>query len=68
VCIVCVLQTPTMTVPLLSGCDVSAARLLTSRMRRLKLAETLKGIKVGPRGGGGGGCVCVHTGTPVLWA
>lgn len=40
------LQTPTMTVPLLPGCDPSAARLLTARMRRLKLAETLKGIKV----------------------
>jgi hypothetical protein len=35
-----------MTVPLLPGCDAAAARLLTSRMRRLKLAETLKGIKV----------------------
>jgi hypothetical protein len=44
----CPAQTPTMTVPLLPGCDAAAARLLTSRMRRLKLAETLKGIKVGP--------------------
>lgn len=38
-----------MTVPLLPGCDAAAARLLTSRMRRLKLAETLKGIKVWER-------------------
>lgn len=36
-----------MTVPILAGCDPVAAKLLTSRMRRLKLAETLKGIKVG---------------------
>jgi hypothetical protein len=51
-CVLCcglcadVVQTPTMTLPLLPGCDASAATLLTARMRRLKLAETLKGIKV----------------------
>lgn len=42
-------QTPTMTVPLLPGCDAAAATLLTSRMRRLKLAECLKGIKIWER-------------------
>jgi hypothetical protein len=35
-----------MTMPLLPGCDESAAQLLTNRMRRLRLAECLKGIKV----------------------
>jgi hypothetical protein len=35
-----------MTVPLLPGCDAPAARTLTARMRRLKLAECIKGIKV----------------------
>lgn len=48
-----VVQTPTMTVPLLPDCDASAAKLLTARMRRLKLAETLKGIKVRIRTDGG---------------
>lgn len=47
VCLLLCAQTPTMTVPILPGCDPAAAKLLTSRMRRLKLAETLKGIKVG---------------------
>jgi hypothetical protein len=33
--------------PLQAGCDAAAAQLLTNRMRRLRLAECLKGIKVG---------------------
>jgi hypothetical protein len=36
-----------MTMPLRPGCDAAAAQLLTNRMRRLRLAECLKGIKVG---------------------
>jgi hypothetical protein len=45
----CCLQTPTMTMPLQAGCDAAAAQLLTNRMRRLRLAECLKGIKVGAK-------------------
>eukprot|EP00882_Tetradesmus_deserticola_P010548 GHRQ01011142.1.p1 GENE.GHRQ01011142.1~~GHRQ01011142.1.p1 ORF type:complete len:512 (+),score=314.67 GHRQ01011142.1:154-1536(+) len=43
------IKTPTMTMPLRAGCDAAAAQLLTNRMRRLRLAECLKGIKLWER-------------------
>ncbi|KAF6245033.1 hypothetical protein COO60DRAFT_1650460 [Scenedesmus sp. NREL 46B-D3] len=48
------IKTPTMTMPLRAGCDAAAAQLLINRMRRLRLAECLKGVKVGTGFGGAG--------------
>ncbi|KAF8073189.1 rpa1 [Scenedesmus sp. PABB004] len=43
------IKTPTMTMPLRSSVDDAAAQLLANRMRRLRLAECLRGIKLWER-------------------
>eukprot|EP00879_Flechtneria_rotunda_P019031 GHRR01019981.1.p1 GENE.GHRR01019981.1~~GHRR01019981.1.p1 ORF type:complete len:960 (+),score=400.61 GHRR01019981.1:550-3429(+) len=43
------IKTPTMTMPLLPSCDDVQAQLLANRMRKLRLAECLRGIKLWER-------------------